>query len=173
MTTALIRCLDDVDAAVFQALRLRALEDDPASFLASREEEAGTTLDDVRARLREKRGRDDDFVLGAFIEDELVGIAGFCRETRAKANHKATIWGVFVAAEARRLGVGRALVEEAVARARAVPGLLQIHLSVSTTTPEARRLYRALGFCTWGVEPDAMRVAGNLIDEEHMVLLLG
>ena len=168
-----IRVLEEDDAHIFQALRLRALEDEPASFLASHEEEAGASMDEVRARLRASHGPSDDFVLGAFHDIRLVGMIGLYCETRVNAHHKAKIWGVFVAREARGRGVGRALVEETVRRARMVPGLRQLQLSVSKRTPAARRLYRAVGFKTWGVEPDALCIGGTMVDEEHMALELG
>lgn len=79
-STVEIRSLEAHDAAIFQDLRLRALEDDPASFLASREEEAGVSLDDVRERLRANHGRVDEVVLGAFCEGSLVGMIGLYRE---------------------------------------------------------------------------------------------
>jgi hypothetical protein len=36
----------------------------------------------------------------------------------------------------------------------------------------ARALYESLGFKCWGVEPAALRVLGELVDDEHMVLVL-
>jgi RimJ/RimL family protein N-acetyltransferase len=56
----------------------------------------------------------------------------------------------------------------AIAFARALPGVRQVHLCVSS--PAAAVLYQRLGFRTWGVEPAAMIVDGTLVDEKHMVL---
>jgi ribosomal protein S18 acetylase RimI-like enzyme len=77
-----------------------------------------------------------------------------------------------VAAEARGRGVGRALVEAAVARARAWPGLAQIVLGVAAHNTAARRLYRSLGFEVFALERRALRLSDRDVDEEHLVLYL-
>jgi RimJ/RimL family protein N-acetyltransferase len=56
--------------------------------------------------------------------------------------------------------------------ASAMPGLTQVRLSVSVTQQEARALYAAAGFQTWGIEPRALYVDGQFVDEEHMYLPL-
>ncbi|MGP8234474.1 MAG: GNAT family N-acetyltransferase, partial [Limisphaerales bacterium] len=53
---------------------------------------------------------DDNFVFGAFQEGQLVGTAGFFRYPLAKARHKGRIWGVYVRANCRGRGIGRALL---------------------------------------------------------------
>jgi len=56
--------------------------------------------------------------------------------------------------------------------ANAIAGIEQILISVATTQQAAVSLYRSLGFEAFGREPRALKVAGRLIDEEFMVLLL-
>ena len=113
-----------------------------------------------------------DFTLGAYREGELVGMVGFFREQREKMRHKGTIWGMFVPSEEQGKGIGRALLTEAVERARLVPGLEQVGLAVVTPNRRARGLYASLGFETYGVEPNALVVDGEHLDEEFMVLRL-
>jgi RimJ/RimL family protein N-acetyltransferase len=50
--------------------------------------------------------------------------------------------------------------------------LAQVRLCVNAENVAAKRLYAAIGFSTFGVEPRAMRVGGEFYDEEHMVLEL-
>jgi RimJ/RimL family protein N-acetyltransferase len=50
--------------------------------------------------------------------------------------------------------------------------LEQIHLSVASSQPGAKRLYQSQGFETYGTEPHAMKVNGEYCDEDHMVLRL-
>lgn len=60
------------------------------------------------------------------------------------------IWAMFVGRAARGRGVGAAILRAAVDHARAWPGIIQVHLSVTETSEEAARLYRSLGFREWG-----------------------
>jgi len=101
-----VRPLTDRDAATYWNLRLEALEQEPQSFAESAEEHRATPIALAAARLREA---DAGFVLGAFLDGELVGMAGFFREKHLKARHKGRIWGVYVRVNYRRQGIGRAL----------------------------------------------------------------
>jgi ribosomal protein S18 acetylase RimI-like enzyme len=165
-----VRALTADDAERFWALRLRGLREHPDAFGRSDEEERTTPLAEVRARMA---APPEGFVLGGWRGDELVGIVGVRRFGPSKQRHKAMLWGVYVAPEARGAGLARRLVGEAIARARDLPGLEQLHLS-ARAGGVARRLYASLGFETFGLERHAAKLAdGSYVDEEHMVLFLG
>jgi len=121
---------------------------------------------------RLSKSNDDYFTLGAFLDGKLVGSAGFSRSTRLKETHKGLIWAVYVKAEARGHGIGRALLNEVLRRARTRPGLLQIALAVATHRAPARDLYLSLGFRVFGHEERALKVGNTFIDEDHMMLRL-
>jgi hypothetical protein len=95
----LVRALVPEDAPAFRALRIRALREHPEAF--------GRTPDEVDAveiwqrRLADDAKSDLDFMLGAFDDDVLVGMAGCHRERFIKQRHIAYIWGVYVSAEHR------------------------------------------------------------------------
>ena len=168
-----IRAFTANDVRDFRRLRLRALKEHPDAFGSSYEEESALTLEAVAARMRRTAESPDDFTLGAYQEGELVGVVGFYRDSSsAKVRHKGHVWGMYVAAERQGEGVGRALMRELIARAERVPGLEQVHLDVVTRNERARGLYASLGFETYGVEPNALVVDGEGLDEEMMVLHL-
>ena len=123
----------------------------------------------VAEELRTRYTGRDSVVLGAF-GPELVGLAGCFRMDGRKNAHKSLIWGMYVAPEARGHGTGRALLEAAIARARAWSGVEQVQLAVMTSNAPARALYRAAGFEVFGLERRALRVGDRYVDEEHMVL---
>jgi hypothetical protein len=77
-----VRFLNADDAVEWRRLRAEALEMDPEAFSSSLEEHARLSLDDVKKRLGETG---DSFVAGAFDNGQLVGIAGFHRETGPSA----------------------------------------------------------------------------------------
>ena len=171
-TSAIMRPLTEADAAIYHALRLRALKEHPASFAQPYESQAATSLDAVALRLRETADAPHDFILGMFSGDALVGMVGFRRERGDRFQHKGSVWGMYIAAEAQGQGLGRVLMQEAISRVSSMPGLRQISLGVISGNDSARRLYISLGFQSYGLERRAIMVNGEYHDDELMQLLL-
>jgi ribosomal protein S18 acetylase RimI-like enzyme len=162
----LIRALAPDDAPAFLALRLRGLREHPEAFSSSYEEERESALADVERRLEAAA---DAAVFGAHIEGALVGVTGVRREGRIKLAHKAHIWGVYVAPEARGRGIGERLLRLALAFARDRLGVRQVNLGVNAGNAAAVALYRKLGFAEYGLERGFMPVGGVLHDQLMMV----
>ena len=149
------------------------LQSFPDAFTSSYEEDVRKPLSWVRARLEGADGNASHFVLGAFDENRtLVGSVGLSVEGRQKQHHKAHLFGMFVATEAMGKGVGRALLAACIARARTLPGLEQINLTVTATNARVKRLYEAAGFRAFGIEERAVRIDGVYLPKAHMALRL-
>jgi ribosomal protein S18 acetylase RimI-like enzyme len=161
-----LRTLTPEDAAAFQALRLRGLQECPEAFASSYEEEVGTLPAEIERRLKPEP---DSAIVGAFRDGQLVGLTGVQRESMAKLAHKAFIWGVYVAPEARGHGVGSRVVSHALNYASETLGVRQVNLGVNTKNTAAVALYSKLGFVQYGLEREFLLVAGVLHDEYQMV----
>ncbi|MBW3571682.1 MAG: GNAT family N-acetyltransferase [Gemmatimonadetes bacterium] len=169
----MIRILGAEDAAAYQALRLFGLRESPEAFGSTYESEADTPLEHVGERLaRGAAGKDVTF--GAFDDDggHLVGVAGLRRQTGLKTRHRAHVWGMYVAPQARGRGLGRALLDALAAHARALDCVERLTLGVETSNAPARALYHAFGFVTYGIEPQAYAFGGRYWDSELMSLAL-
>lgn len=164
----LIRPLTAADAADFRALRVRALREHPEAFGRTPEEVDSVAV--IAERLQLGAGGDTDFTLGALDGSALVGVAGCHREPALKQRHVAHIWGVYVAPEHRRSGLGRRLILAAIARARSWPGLESLWLDVTTVNQEARALYVSCGFRSVAIKPRSLKVGDRYYNEELMAL---
>lgn len=162
-----IRFLTPDDREQWLRLRIEALEGDPEAFSASLDEYRSLTLDEVNRRLWSDG---DAFVVGAFQEGCLRGMAGFSREKGLKSRHKGRVWGVYVTPGARGAQIAYKMMQALLDRAMMIEGMEQVLLSVTVTQEPAIRLYRSLGFQKYGREPRALRIGDNYIDEEYMVL---
>jgi ribosomal protein S18 acetylase RimI-like enzyme len=165
------RILTAADASAYWKIRLEALEGDPEAFSSSAEDHRLLTVKDVAARLVPSDPL-NNFVVGAFAGDQLIGTAGFYRDKGRKSQHKGHVWGVYITREARSSGVGRKMMRALLDRASRLEGVEQIVLSFAVSQIAALKLYRAMGFESFGREPRALRVGDRYIDEEFMILFV-
>jgi L-amino acid N-acyltransferase YncA len=164
----LIRNLTEDDLEALWTIRLQALTDNPEAFGSTYEETLARGKESFRQRLTQG---DDTFYLGAF-DEALVGIVGFFREGSIKNRHKGFVVSMYVLPKKRGCGVGKALMQELIVRARQITGLEQLHLAVVTTQRAARLLYSSLGFEVYGTEPRALKMGKQYWDEDLMALRL-
>ena len=123
--------------ALLRETRLRALATDPRAFGATLEEESALPEDEWRARAAGAPGR---VALVAERGGRWAGIASARDDGGA-----VEVLGLWVAPEARGLGVGRALLEAAGDWAKA-RGAARLVLWVNGENAHALRLYEACGY---------------------------
>jgi ribosomal protein S18 acetylase RimI-like enzyme len=163
-----IHRLEPGHAAAYRALMLDAYHRHPDAFTSSVAEREVLPLAWWQARLSIDPMA-SEVVLGAFSGSALTGAAGLSFETRDKARHKATLFGMYVPETQRRTGVGRQLVEAALAQARQRPGIRQVLLTVTQGNNAAQGLYERCGFVSFGVEPRAVAVGDGFVNKVHML----
>lgn len=162
----IIHTLSIVHTEALVQLRRQAVEEFPEYFSPTIEEiDAG--LEPIEARLCSP----DDAYLGAFLDEQLVGVVRFERDKHIKLRHQAIVGSLYVIPDLRRRGIGRALMVELIAQARQW-GVEQLALEVGSSNQDAHRLYGSLGFAVYGTAPRAIKFQDRYYDEDLMVLYL-
>jgi RimJ/RimL family protein N-acetyltransferase len=162
-----IRRMVPTDAPDYRALMLEAYELHPLSFTTTAEERASEPLSWWEARLQDIPDA-PTLMLGAFHERRLAGVVGLSIESRRRTSHKATLFGMYVAAPFRRGGIAASLCSALMQIARSRPGLRIVRTTVTQGNRPAEDLFRGLGFVPYGVEPFAVRVDDHYVSKVHL-----
>lgn len=158
-------------AEQYNYLRLNALLNHPAAFGSSYDDEARRSIDDVRERLSHMQ-KPDNFVLGAFVQENLCGFVAMRRPSHQKLQHKAYLSGMYVVPEYQRHGIGQDLLREVIQRAKQIDELEVLLITVASGNEAAYKLYASLGFQQYAVEPRSIKLGDEYLDEWMMRLAL-
>jgi len=164
--TIAIRRFESLELRTYRDLRLRALNDSPDAFASTLARESTRTDEEWRGRLERGVNSRHDFPALAFVGDVPAGIAWARLDERPGIAHLFQVW---VAPEHRAIGVGRRLVEAAIAWSRR-SGARVLELAVTRNASAAMGLYRDLGFSEVG-KPEPLR-PGSELESQSMHLLL-
>lgn len=147
------------------------LEVDPWAFSSSPIVDLAAEVE----RIEELLADTERAIVGAIDDDSgtIHATAGLIRSPREKLSHRVSIWGVWTEPAHRGKGLARGVMLAAIDVARTMPGTVGVQLSVSERATAARSLYESLGFNTWGIQPDAMRIGGESAAEHFMQLEFG
>jgi RimJ/RimL family protein N-acetyltransferase len=146
------------------AAQLVALAEDvaaePEGWLISNG--AWRTVADERRYLRAIRRYRDAAVFVAEAEDEIVGRLSLGRDPHPASRHVADL-GLMVASSARRRGIGRALLEQAVEWAHSA-GVRKLELHVFPWNDAAIALYEGFGFRREGLRKGHYQRGRDFVD---------
>lgn len=159
-----IELLDPSYAKAYRQLMLEAYSLHPEAFVSG-------IADREKLPLSWWEGQLDDelsALFGAFIDAQLVGIVGLAFEPWEDAQHKATLFGLYVPHAFRGQGVGEQLVQAVLSLAEQEPDIKVVELTVSANSTAALALYRRCGFEQSGLEDSAIRVGDDYYDRVHM-----
>lgn len=146
-----IENLTSEHASALDSLIRIALKDYPTAFETDFSQIENRPLQGVIDHL-DGIEKSNGFRLGAFDEDgELIGTVRLQPRHSPKRSHCADFMAMFVRSEKRNQGVGRALLETAIEKARQIDGLEQLELSVSSDALSALHVYENVGFQSTGV----------------------
>lgn len=164
-----VKPLGPADAEAYRAIRLESLKQSPDAFGSTWEESKNRSVEQLSAFLHHDRDR---FILGAYLDESLIGLVSFHRHGGKKMAHKGEINQMYVSSSARGQGLGRLLIEDLIRRAHALGDIESLILSVVVGNDAARALYLSLGFIVYGCEPRALKQGNQYYDEELMELVL-
>jgi ribosomal protein S18 acetylase RimI-like enzyme len=156
-----IRTLSQDDWALYRSLRLQSLQDSPDSFGSSYESEAAYPDAEWISRLDRKDRAENALPLTAEWDGVPSGLAwGLIHDPESRTAHVYQMW---VAPEARGMGIGHALLNHIIAWAQDAQ-LDSVVLSVTTTNPAAVALYLSSGFIPQG-ELQPLKVDSGLFTQ--------
>jgi cyclohexyl-isocyanide hydratase len=151
----------------YKAFFMKGLQEHPNFFRISSQDELKADFPTLN--------KADSFTLGVINEqNELLGVVSFQREgeNREKLRHKGLLFRMYVKAEASGQGIGKILVNEVIKRAKKLPEMEQINLTVIAYNHRAKSLYENFGFKSFSLEIKAIKYQNQYLDEEQMVLFL-
>ncbi len=163
-----IRLLNPDDATSFRALRVRSMREHPEAFTSDAQSVANEPLSVAQRQLERPPERPHDFVLGAQIGGDLVGMVGLLGRYRVHERHNATVVGMYVVPDFTRRGLGTGLLKTLIERARGFAELEQLDLTVTQGNMAPLRLYEKMGFTVFGVQPSASRINDQTFNDVLM-----
>ncbi|MCP5096598.1 MAG: GNAT family N-acetyltransferase [Chloroflexi bacterium] len=166
----MIRELTPEDAHQFKELRRRSVELSEAGFASALDEWWSRPIPEIEAMLKEEHASMNDFILGAFESNKLVGMVGFFRPSKPKLGRKGHVWGMFLLPEWRGQRIAGQLLDELLNRAKKIPGLEQLQLTTLNRYKASIALYRSRGFHVFATEEGSIRAGDQLFDELYMSL---
>jgi GNAT superfamily N-acetyltransferase len=120
-------------------------DDLPRAALLAAELGYSVTVDELRSRLQRINATSDEAVFGALRDGVLVGWADLKVQHAFESGQFVEIMGMVVHSEARRLGIGRALVERAIEWSRE-HGSDRLRVRSNVVRDGAHLFYEGLGF---------------------------
>ena len=160
-----IRSAEPKDAASLALHRCITSGETP--FMARYPEECTRDAEALAGWLHGMAEDAQNFAVTAFDGETVVGDLGIQRiRAHLKMQHRANL-GVSIQAAYCGCGLGRAMLQIAVAQARE-NGFEQIELGVFTDNARAIHLYRSLGFEDFGCTPRAFRLKDGTYHDERI-----
>jgi len=161
----IFRELNEADASAYQALRMKALREEPHAFTRSYDDECTLSNHDFKVHLT---ATDNRFTMGVFEGNNLVACVHFSRLPQSQRRHLGEITDLYVEPSYRSEDIGKELISDCIERATDMSYLAYLDATCSSESTHAMRLFERAGFEVWGVETNAIQVDGRAVTQLHM-----
>jgi RimJ/RimL family protein N-acetyltransferase len=162
------RRLGSTEAQLYRTIRLECLRDFPQYFGSTYEEQIGLPKLAFESYIESQDP--NNFTIGAFDGEKLLGICSVHLESRAKTKHIGEIIQMYVKPEYKGRKIGLQLIKAVIAEAFANPRVEQLLLNVVTTNIAANRVYEEAGFVEYGKLKHNFKTGDEYADQRMMVL---
>ncbi len=158
-----IRSLKEQDAESILDYRKRVSGETP--YLANEPEEIDTKVEEERFFIRYSEQSEKILLLGAFLEEQLVGMISLAPVSeKRKMCHRGGI-GISVLWANWGQGIGRSLFQTVLSLAKQC-GYTQLEMECVAENKRALSLYDSLGFVSYGTRPGGVRLSdGRMLEE--------
>ena len=163
------RKLKPTEAKDFRRVRLDCLKKFPDNFGTLYEDEFGKSKLYFEELI--EQNLPDSYFFGAFVEENLIGIAGFVRGDRTKTRHRGEIVAMYVDPGFRGRRVGENLLRALIKSVFEIGGIEQIHLTVVADNGAAVTLYERIGFVSFGVQENYFKAGEKYWNQNFMQLM--
>ncbi len=153
---------------LYHSIRLDCLKNYPENFGILYEEELKTNNFKFDKIISDNAST--DFLMGAFIEEDLIGTCGFIQESRKKKSHIGVISGMYVMPAYKSKGIGKKLIEATISQAFENPEIEMITLAVAGSNTVAQTLYNKIGFKEYGRLSKYFKYKGEYETQVFMAL---
>ncbi len=168
--TIIFKMLKKEDAKIVIETMAKVAETSPY-ILRSAQDFRNTSIEDEEKWIENHNRNERGGVIGAFFENELIGILDFGSYKNEKMKHRALL-GISLHNNFRGEGIGELFFEVLFTLARKIPNLDGLELSVMSDNLIARKLYKKVGFIEIGNNPKAFRQSdGTYVDDVKMLRL--
>jgi RimJ/RimL family protein N-acetyltransferase len=164
-----IRLLTGNDAIEYKELRLKALQNNPESYLSTFESEKQRSVEAFSSELRYTISSPIFGYYGIFLENKLIGYASLEKSYLAKQKHIAFFYNLYIDPKYRNQGLALKLFNFILDKIKQKTQIERIFLSCNKKNTPAIKLYKKLGFKEYGFKEKSIKYQDEYDDEIEMV----
>ncbi|PWK17716.1 GNAT family N-acetyltransferase [Xanthomarina spongicola] len=162
------RKLQPKESNSYREIRLECLKNFPENFGSNYQDEKAKDVLFFQPHIEKQNT--NNFIIGAFNNNNLVGISGFNRYESEKTKHRGRIIQVYVKLEYQGQHIGSNIIKATIEEAFKISGIEQIEINVLTNNVNAEKLYNKLGFEAYGVQENYIKIDNKYYDQKMMLL---
>jgi RimJ/RimL family protein N-acetyltransferase len=162
------RKLLPADSKQYRDVRLDALQKFPENFGSNYETESAKPK--LAFEIAIEQQADNNFIIGAFDGEKLIGICGFAQETGPKIRHRGLIIQMYIRPQYQGKGLGFKLLQTTVDEAFKIPEVEQLALGVISHNVNAAKIYERAGFKEFGMQPNYLKIGDKYLHQRLMLL---